>query len=338
MFNNIDFNNFYNNNEFAKETKESVDLTKLINFENDIQERLLGQDDAIKSVSGAIKRSFVGLNLKKKPVGSFIFCGPTGVGKTEMAKTLAKNLYDDPKALIRFDMSEYMDKYSISKMLGTTPGYIGYEREGVLTQRMRDNPKSVLLFDEIEKSDKQIMDLFLQVLDEGALKDSKDNEISFIETVVVLTSNIGAGFIFEFMKEKIFISDEDKEVMNSKIMKELLNRFRPEFVNRLDQVVIFQPLVRNIISKILAKQLSEKKRLLEKRLNISVIMTNNAFEFLLNESFNLSFGARQISRTLHTYFETPLIDYVAKSMGSIFDFKNIKVFVNKTDKQLHFVS
>src|SRR3546814_2289720 len=133
-------------------------------------------------------------------------------------------------------MYEYMDKYSISKMLGTTPGYIGYEREGVLTQRMRDYPKSVLLFDEIEKSDKQIMDLFLQVLDEGSLKDSKDNEISFIETVVVLTSNLGAGFIFDFMKEKIFISDEDKEIMNGKIMIELLKRFRPEFINRLDHV------------------------------------------------------------------------------------------------------
>lgn len=321
----IDFGKFYTNNEFNKNVKGSIDLSQLVSFENDIQDRLLGQDDAIKSVSSAIKRSIVGLNLKQKPIGSFIFCGPTGVGKTEMAKTLAKNLFGDVRSLIRFDMSEYMDKYSVSKLLGTTPGYIGYEREGVLTQKMRDNPKSVLLFDEIEKSDKQMMDLFLQVLDEGILRDSKDNTISFMESIIVLTSNIGANFIFDFMNDRTVISDSDKIFLNKNIMEHLLKRFRPEFVNRLDQVVIFQPLVVDIISKILNKQLKEKKKLMEKNLNITLTITDEAFSFLLKDGFNLSFGARQIARTLHKHFETPLIDYIAKTMGSTFEFRNVKV-------------
>jgi ATP-dependent Clp protease ATP-binding subunit ClpB len=303
----------------------SIDLSKLFQFENDIQKRLIGQEEAIRNVSGAIKRSIVGLNIKKKPIGSFIFCGPTGVGKTEMAKTLAKNLYEKPEALVRFDMSEYMDKYSISKMIGTTPGYIGYDREGVLTEKLRENPKCVLLFDEIEKSDKQIMDLFLQVLDEGYLRDSKDNFISFMESIIILTSNIGASFIFEFMKNKISLDAKDRNYMNSKIMKELLERFRPEFINRLDQVVIFQPLVLSVIEKILSKQLEERKKLLENNLNINLVITNNAFLFLLKKGFNLSFGARQVSRALEQYFETPLVDFIAKTRGISNILKNIKV-------------
>jgi len=305
--------------------ENTLDLSKLFKFESDIQKRLIGQEEAIRSVSGAIKRSIVGLNIKKKPIGSFIFCGPTGVGKTEMAKTLAKNLYEKPEALVRFDMSEYMDKFSISKMIGTTPGFIGYDREGVLTERMRENPKCVLLFDEIEKSDKQVMDLFLQVLDEGYLRDSKDNLISFLDSIIILTSNIGASFIFDFMKNKISLTDSDKNHMNNNIMKELLERFRPEFINRLDQVVIFQPLVLSVIEKILTKQLEERKELLENSLNINLVITQNAFRFLLKKGFNLSFGARQVARSLEQYFETPLVDFIAKTRGVSNVMKNIKV-------------
>lgn len=293
----------------------SIDLSKLLKFEDEIKQRLIGQDQAIRSVSSAIKRSIVGLNIKSKPIGSFIFCGPTGVGKTEMAKTLAKNIFEKSGSLVRFDMSEYMDKYSVSKMIGTTPGYVGYEREGVLTEKMRNNPKCVLLFDEIEKSDKQIMDLFLQVLDEGYLRDSKDNFISFKDSIIVLTSNIGASFIFDYMKDKVSLDANDQMFMNDKIMKDLLDRFRPEFINRLDQVVIFQPLFLDVIEKILRKQLDEKKRLLENNLNIHLVITTNAFLFLLRKGFNLAFGARQVSRALEQYFETPLIDFMAKTRG-----------------------
>lgn len=309
----------------VEDERNTIDLSKLFKFEGDIKKRLIGQEEAIQSVSGAIKRSIVGLNIKKKPIGSFIFCGPTGVGKTEMAKTLAKNLYEKPEALVRFDMSEYMDRFSISKMIGTTPGYVGYDREGILTERMRENPKCVLLFDEIEKSDRQIMDLFLQVLDEGYLRDSKDNFISFMESIIILTSNIGASFIFDFMKNRVSLNEQDKNYMNNKIMKELLERFRPEFINRLDQVIIFQPLVLSVIEKILSKQLEERKELLENSLNINLVVTKNAFRFLLKKGFNLSFGARQVARSLEQYFETPLIDFIAKTRGVSNIMKSIKV-------------
>lgn len=335
-----DFNFFYSEIENElKKTVEKSEITNLINFESEIQKRLIGQDDAIRSVSGAIKRANVGLNLKKKPIGSFIFCGPTGVGKTEMAKTLARNLFKgNPKSLIRYDMSEYMDKHSVSKLLGTSPGYIGYDREGVLTQNIRENPKSVLLFDEIEKSDKQIMDLFLQVLDEGVLRDSKDNIISFTETIIILTSNIGAGFIFDFVKDKSSLTSSDKEVMNKKIMEQLLSRFRPEFINRLDEVVIFQPLVKEVISKILTKQLEDKKKLLEYNLNMSLILLDDVFSFLLLKGFNLSFGARQVSRVLQQYLETPLIDFISKNRNSNNNLSLIKAVVNTEQDKLDFVS
>lgn len=323
---NTNVNQFYEELiESSEAERDSIDLAKLLQFEADIKKRLIGQEEAIRNVSGAIKRSIVGLNIKKKPIGSFIFCGPTGVGKTEMAKTLAKNLYEKTESLIRFDMSEYMDKYSISKMIGTTPGYVGYEREGVLTEKMRENPKCVLLFDEIEKSDKQIMDLFLQVLDEGYLRDSKDNLVSFMESIIILTSNIGASFIFDFMQNKTSLTSEDKNSMNNKIMKELLNRFRPEFINRLDQVIIFQPLVLDVIKEILTKQLEERIELLEENLDINLIITSDAISFLLKKGFNLSFGARQVARALEQYFETPLIDFVAKTRGISNIIKNIKV-------------
>lgn len=316
---------------FENKPKQDLDLLKLVNFENDIKKRLIGQDDAIKTVSGAIKRAAVGLNIKYKPIGSFIFSGPTGVGKTEMAKTLAKNLFETSKSLIRFDMSEYMDKHSSSKLLGTSPGYVGYEKEGVLTQKIKENPKAVLLFDEIEKSDKQLMDLFLQVLDEGILRDAKDNVISFKDTIVILTSNIGAPFIFDYMKNKTNVSESDKSYINTKVIEKLLERFRPEFINRLDQIVVFQPLVRDTINKILFKQLSEKKNLLESNMNMEIIISNEAYQFLLNKGFDLRYGARQVARVLEQRFEAPLIDFLARNTTTSSKPKQVKISVAQDD-------
>lgn len=330
--NNNEIYEFFEQCESVENTPtQDIDLLKLVNFENDIQKRLIGQDEAIKTVSGAIKRAAVGLNIKQKPVGSFIFCGPTGVGKTEMAKTLAKNLYESTKSLIRFDMSEYMDKHSASKLLGTSPGYVGYEREGVLTQKIKENPKAVLLFDEIEKSDKQLMDLFLQVLDEGVLRDAKDNVISFKDTIVILTSNMGASLIFDYMKNKTSISDLDKNFISTKVIEKLLERFRPEFINRLDQIVVFQPLVRDTINKILFKQLSEKKSLLEKNLKIGIIISKEAYNFLLNKGFDLRYGARQVSRTLEQQFESPLIDFVARNTTTLTKPDNVKIILRGSE-------
>lgn len=321
-----EIHDFFERRELVENKQiQGIDILKLVNFENDIQKRLIGQDEAIRTVSGAIKRAAVGLNIKHKPIGSFIFCGPTGVGKTEMAKTLAKNLFESSKSLIRFDMSEYMDKHSSSKLLGTSPGYVGYEREGVLTQKIKDNPEAVLLFDEIEKSDKQLMDLFLQVLDEGILRDSKDNVISFKDTIVILTSNIGASLIFDYMKNKTNISDLDKSYISSKVIEKLLERFRPEFINRLDQIVVFQPLVKDTINKILFKQLTEKEKLLENNLKIEIIRSKEAYEFLLKKGFDLRYGARQVSRTLEQLFEAPLIDFVARNTTTLTRPDHVKI-------------
>lgn len=337
---NIDFIQFYN--ETNKTIKKDVyniktNLSKLINFESEIQDRLIGQDEAIKKVSGSIKRATIGLNVKKKPIGSFIFCGPTGVGKTEMAKTLSKNLYGNTKSLIRYDMSEYMEKHTVSKLIGTAPGYIGYGRDGLLTKQIKENPKSVILFDEIEKADLQIMDLFLQVLDEGVLKDSKGNIIDFTETIIILTSNLGSNFIFNFVKNKNILTLQDKNFLNKKILDLLLKKFRPEFINRLDDVIIFQPLIRETIYIIFEKQLEEKKRLIENKLKIKLFISPEVEMFLKLKSFNFSFGARQVSRTLQQYLENPLIDFLAKNRGYNDIIKNIKLDLNNEKLFFYFL-
>ena len=326
----LDFNSFIFDSSYTIEDTES---NKLINFESEMQNRIIGQEHAIRSVVGAVKRSTFGLNIKEKPIGSYLFLGPTGVGKTETAKILAETMFEDEEALIRFDMSEYNDKYTISKLIGTTAGYVGYDQDGLLTQRIRENPKSVVLFDEIEKADPRIMDLFLQVLDDGHLCDSKGQFVSFKETIIILTSNVGSKEIFDFIKSKTVLTDKLLDELKKKVLKKLTDRFRPEFLNRLDEIIVYNPLDINAISIILKNQLEEKKFLLEDKLNISLEIDNNVIDFLVKKAFNISFGARNVTRALQSDFETPLIDCLLQ-----YNDKHILgMKVTATKNRLHFI-
>jgi ATP-dependent Clp protease ATP-binding subunit ClpC len=287
---------------------QEAETSRLLRMEDEIHRSVVGQDEAIKAVARAIRRSRAGLKDPDRPIGSFIFCGPTGVGKTELARALAKFLFADPSALIRVDMSEYMEKFSVSRLIGAPPGYVGYEDSGALTKSVRRKPYSVVLLDEIEKAHPDVFNILLQVLDEGHLTDNYGRVIDFKNTVVIMTSNVGARDITQG-KSMGFHADNQEtsfERMSEKIRDELTRVFNPEFLNRLDDTIVFHPLTKDHIAKIVTILLEEVKR----RLGDEVRLTPAAVDFLVEHGFDQSYGARPLKRTIQKYIEDPLSEKI----------------------------
>jgi len=282
---------------------------KLLNMETTLHDRVVGQEEAVSAVSRAIRRARVGLKNPNRPIGTFIFLGPTGVGKTELSKALAEALFGDENAIIRVDMSEYMEKHSTSKIIGSPPGYVGYEEGGQLTEKVRRHPYSVVLFDEIEKAHPDVFSLLLQMLDDGRLTDSKGRTVDFRNTVVILTSNVGAERI---KKQKVMgfapnVGAEvlEYELMKSRLMDELKGQFRPEFLNRIDEIVVFHPLSRENVREIVdifAKDLSKRMEGLKLVLEID----DPAREYLLDQGFSEEYGARPLKRVMTKLIEDRL--------------------------------
>ncbi len=292
------------------------EVLKLSRIEGELKVRVVGQEAAVAKVSDAIKRSRAGISDPNRPIGSFLFLGPTGVGKTELSKALAEFLFNDEKSLVRIDMSEYMERHSVSKMIGAPAGYVGYEESGQLTELVRHRPYSVILFDEIEKAHPEVFNILLQVLDNGRLTDSKGRTVNFKNTVIILTSNIGAEFIDRMKTIGFSNSDMKDDYSNAKekVMEALKNHFRPEFLNRLDEVLIFDILSPEAIREIVRIQVDiVGKRLLEKAITLTV--SDEAEEFLSKEGYNPQYGARPLKRLIQTKILTPVAStMIAKNM------------------------
>ena len=273
---------------------------KIIHLEENMKKRVKGQDEALKLVSEAIIRSRAGIKDPNRPIGSFIFLGPTGVGKTEVAKTLAYELFDDERHIIRIDMSEYMESHSVSRLVGAPPGYVGYDEGGQLTEAVRRNPYSIVLFDEIEKAHKDVFNILLQILDDGRITDSQGRTVDFKNTIIIMTSNLGSEFILEN------VPDKDKLVMD-----ELKRTFKPEFINRIDEIIMFKSLDKKTVYEILDKIISDiEKRLDDKKIKLN--LTRAAKDYIINNSFDEKYGARPIkrfvSRNLETLLATEIIN------------------------------
>jgi len=287
------------------------EVAKLVAMEDRLRLRVVGQDDALKLVANAVRRSRAGLSDPKRPIGSFLFLGPTGVGKTELARALAEFLFDDEHAMLRIDMSEYMEKHTVARLIGAPPGYVGYEEGGQLTEPVRRRPYAVLLFDEIEKAHHDVFNIFLQILDEGRLTDGQGRTVDFRNTVIIMTSNIASPEIHAAMgseggRDKR--SDERRgisEDLRRRIQMTLLEHFRPEFINRIDEIVIFNPLGKAEIEKIVDLQLGNLRRLLAER-KVEVTLTDKARELLFREGYDPQFGARPLKRAIQRLIQDPL--------------------------------
>ena len=273
--------------------------TKLLGLEDELHKRVVGQDEGVRLVTDAILRSKAGIKDPTKPIGSFLFLGPTGVGKTELAKTLAATLFDDEQNMVRIDMSEYMEKYSVSRLIGAPPGYVGYDEGGQLTEAVRRKPYSVVLFDEIEKAHPDVFNVLLQVLDDGRITDSQGRTVDFKNTILIMTSNIGSPYLLDGIDEKGDIKPEAQE----QVMGDLRGHFRPEFLNRLDEIIMFKPLTKNNIGKIvdlMVKELSD--RLADQELSLE--LTDAAKQMVVDNGYDPVYGARPLKRYLQNYVET----------------------------------
>ncbi|MHA1328869.1 MAG: AAA family ATPase, partial [Promethearchaeota archaeon] len=269
-----------------------------LKMEERLKQRVIGQDDAIKIISNAIRRARAGIQDPNRPIGSFIFLGPTGVGKTETAKALAEFLFDDENAMIRIDMSEYMEKHSVARLIGAPPGYIGYEEGGFLTERVRRRPYSVILFDEIEKAHPDVFNILLQILDDGKLTDSHGKTANFKNTIIIMTSNIGSDYILDSFNKK-------EKINRELILRELRKYFRPEFLNRIDEIIVFNFLSIKEIKQIVDIQIKNlNKTLSSKRLRLN--LTDKTREFLAEKGFDPNFGARPLKRAIQKYLLDPL--------------------------------
>ncbi|MCR1848140.1 ATP-dependent chaperone ClpB [Paeniclostridium sordellii] len=269
---------------------------KLLKLEDELHKRVIGQDEAVTAVSNAVIRARAGLKDENKPIGSFIFLGPTGVGKTELAKTLANNLFDSEENIIRIDMSEYMEKHAVSRLIGPPPGYVGYEEGGQLTEAVRRNPYSVILFDEIEKAHEDVFNLFLQILDDGRLTDNKGKTVDFKNTIIIMTSNIGSSYLLEAGEN---LNEEAKDL----VMNEMKRRFKPEFLNRVDDIIMFKPLDKEGIKQIIDIFMKSLKNRLQDK-DIKVEVTDSAKDIMVKEGYDPIYGARPLKRYISNVLET----------------------------------
>ncbi len=312
---------------------QEAEAARLLRMEDELHQSVVGQDEAIKAISRAIRRSRAGLKDPKHPIGSFIFSGPTGVGKTELARALAKFLFADPSALIRVDMSEYMEKFSVSRLIGAPPGYVGYEDSGTLTKAIRRKPYSVVLLDEIEKAHPDVFNILLQVLDEGHLTDNYGRLIDFKNTVVIMTSNVGARDIMQGktlgFHGQDFKASFDK--MQEKIKDEIQKVFNPEFLNRVDDLIVFHPLSKEHIAQIVTILVRE----VQKRVGEEIIkLTPAATEFLVDHGYDQNYGARPLKRAIQKYIEDPLSEKIL--LGEFSRTDEIEVDVAPDGERLSF--
>jgi ATP-dependent Clp protease ATP-binding subunit ClpB len=277
------------------------EVKKLINMEDRLRLRVIGQDEALERVANAIRRSRAGLSDPKRPIGSFIFLGPTGVGKTELARALAEFLFDDERAMVRIDMSEYMEKHAVSRLIGAPPGYVGYEEGGQLTEQVRRHPYAVVLFDEIEKAHPDVFNVLLQIMDDGRLTDGKGRKVDFKNTVIIMTSNLGSSYL---QSENIRDADAFEQA-SKQVMETLHGHFKPEFLNRVDDIIIFHPLGKEQLVKIVELRLEDLRRLLADR-KISLELTDAAKELLFTEGYDPNFGARPLKRAIQKLVQDPL--------------------------------
>jgi ATP-dependent Clp protease ATP-binding subunit ClpB len=267
-------------------------------MESRLKNRVVGQEEAIRLVSNSVRRARADLQDPNRPIGSFLFLGPTGVGKTELARALAEFLFDDEQAMVRLDMSEFMEKHSVARLIGAPPGYVGYEEGGYLTEAVRRKPYSVVLFDEVEKAHPEVFNALLQILDDGRLTDGKGRTVDFKNTVLIMTSNIGSQWIQD-------LGAKDYEEMRRRVLDALRAHFKPEFLNRVDEVIIFHALTLENIKEIVEIQLRNlRKRLAEKK--ISLTLTDRAKEFLAKEGFDPVYGARPLKRAIQRFIQDPL--------------------------------
>ena len=303
-----------------------TETDKLLNLEDILHNRVIGQDEAVVAISKAVRRARAGLKDPKRPIGSFIFLGPTGVGKTELARALAEAMFGDEDAMIRIDMSEYMEKHSTSRLVGSPPGYVGYEEGGQLTEKVRRKPYSVVLLDEIEKAHPDVFNILLQVLDDGRLTDSKGRTVDFRNTVVIMTSNVGATALKQNKYVGFNINDTQQEYkdMKGKVMEELKKAFRPEFLNRVDETIVFHALEKKHLKEIvvlLANQLI--KRLKEQE--ISLVLTESALEKIAVEGYDPEYGARPLRRAIQKHIEDRLSEELLK--GTVLTGQNVTIDV-----------
>ena len=302
---------------------------KILHLKDLLHKRVIGQDEAVEDVAEAIMRSRAGISDPKKPIGSFLFLGPTGVGKTELAKSLAECLFDDEHNLIRIDMSEYMEKYSTSRLIGAPPGYVGYEEGGQLTEAVRRKPYSVVLFDEIEKAHPDVFNILLQVLDDGRITDSQGRTVDFKNTIIILTSNLGSEYILEGITDKGEISEEAKEKVNTLLKKS----FRPEFLNRLDEIVFYKPLKKEEVTKILDLLIVDLEKRLEDK-HITLELTDKAKSYLIDNGYDEVYGARPLKRFVTKKLETLIAEKILKqeikpSSKVVVDCENNQLVVKK---------
>ena len=273
-------------------------------MEDILHKRLIGQEEAVEVVADSIRRARSGLKDPKRPIGTFLFLGPTGVGKTELAKSLAEFMFNDEDALIRIDMSEYMEKHNVSRLVGAPPGYVGYDEGGQLTEAVRRKPYSVVLFDEIEKAHPDVFNIMLQIFDDGRLTDSKGRTVDFKNTLIIMTSNIGSDIILENTLNSL-VSKTDFEETKNKVMEVLRSRFKPEFLNRIDETIFFKALNLQELSQIVDIQMDYLRKLLKEQ-EIDIEITPEAKEFLATRGFNPVYGARPLKRVIRQLIENPL--------------------------------
>ena len=288
-----------------------IPLQKISQNENDklavmadtLKSRVIGQNEAVEKISKAILRNRIGLKDPNRPIGSFLFLGPTGVGKTELSKALASFLFDDQNAMIRIDMSEYMEKHSVSRLIGAPPGYVGYDQGGALTEAVRRRPYQVILFDEVEKAHPDVFNIFLQILDDGRLTDGQGRVVDFKNTIIILTSNLGSEFIQANKSEKL--DERTKE----KVLEVVKKSFRPEFVNRLDDIIVFDRLQKEEIKEIVKIQVNNLKNILKDK-NLTFSITDKALEWLVDKGFDQEYGARPLKRAIQKYIQNPIANLI----------------------------
>lgn len=292
---------------------EEEETERLKNLENILHERVVGQDEAVKAISKAIRRGRVGLKDPNRPIGSFLFLGPTGVGKTELSKALAEAMFGSESAMIRVDMSEYMEKHSVSKLIGSPPGYVGYDEGGQLSEKVRRNPYSVILFDEIEKAHPDIFNILLQVLEDGHITDAQGRKVNFKNTIIIMTSNAGAQRIvspktlgFASLEDK----DQDYKKMKEGVMDEVKHMFKPEFINRIDEIIVFHALTKEDVKKIVAIMIENMNKRTKEQMDITIKASNAVLEFLAESSYDATYGARPLRRAIQNHVEDKLAEAV----------------------------